>query len=141
MKLKSLNKLAGFLILIFLFQPLTAEEEIDIWNKEAKEKSEIKKIDNSNNKIISNSINTSKINNNIKIEKEILSSSEDAKIFGIYDPAENNFDLNMWAQTDAEKIRSSFNRINKISLSNIGTKIFEYTILSLAYPPKGMIEK
>ena len=141
MKLKSLNKLAGFLILIFLFQPLTAEEEIDIWNKEAKEKSEIKKIDNSNNKIISNSINTSKINNNIKIEKEILSSSEDAKIFGIYDPAENNFDLNMWAQTDAEKIRSSFNRINKISLSNIGTKIFEYTILSLAYPPKGMVEQ
>ena len=141
MKLKSLNKLAGFLILIFLFQPLTAEEEIDIWNKEAKEKSEIKKIDNSNNKIISNSINTSKINNNIKIEKEILSSSEDAKIFGIYDPAENNFDLNMWAQTDAEKIRSSFNRINKISLSNTGTKIFENTILSLAYPPKGMDEK
>ena len=140
MKLKSLNKLAGFLILIFLFQPLNAEEEIDIWNKEAKEKSEIKKINNSNNKSISNSINTSKINNNIKIENEILSSSEDAKIFGIYDPAENNFDLNMWAQTDAEMIRSSFNRINKISLSNIGTKIFEKTILSFAYPPKGMDE-
>jgi len=141
MKLKSLNKFVGFLILIFLFQPLNAEEEIDIWNKEAKEKSEIKKIDNSNNKSISNSINTSKINNNIKIENEILSSSEDAKIFGIYDPAENNFDLNMWAQTDAEMIRSSFNRINKISLSNIGTKIFEKTILSFAYPPKGMDEK
>ena len=140
MKLKSLNKLVGFLILIFLFQPLNAEEEIDIWNKEAKEKSEIKKIDNSN-KIISNSINASKINNNIKIENEILNSSEDAKIFGIYDPAENNFALNMWAQTDAEKIRSSFNRINKISLSNIGTKIFENTILSIAYPPKGMDEK
>jgi len=140
MKLKSLNKFVGFLILIFLFQPLNAEEEIDIWNKEAKEKSEIKKVDNSN-KIISNSINAPKINNNIKIENEILNSSEDIKIFGIYDPAENNFDLNMWAQTDAEKIRSSFNRINKISLSNIGTKIFENTILSLAYPPKGMDEK
>ncbi|MDB3857843.1 hypothetical protein N9305_00395 [Pelagibacteraceae bacterium] len=140
MKLKSLNKFVGFLILTFLFQPLNAEEKIDIWNKEVKEKSEIKKVDNSN-KIISNSINASKINNNIKIENEILNSSEDIKIFGIYDPAENNFDLNMWAQTDAEKIRSSFNRINKISLSNIGTKIFENTILSLAYPPKGMDEK
>ena len=140
MKLKSLNKFIGFLILILLFQPLNGEEEIDIWNKEAKEKSEIKKVDNSN-KIISNSINATKINNNIKIENEILNSSEDIKIFGIYDPAENNFDLNMWAQTDAEKIRSSFNRINKISLSNIGTKIFENTILSLAYPPKGMDDK
>ena len=140
MKLKSLNKFVGFLILIFLFQPLNAEEKIDIWNKEVKEKSEIKKVDNFN-KIISNSTNAPKINNNIKIENEILNSSEDIKIFGIYDPAENNFDLNMWAQTDAEKIRSSFNRINKISLSNIGTKIFEKTILSFAYPPKGMDEK
>ena len=30
------------------------------------------------------------------------------KIFGIYEPAKNNFDLNMWSQTDAEKVRSSF---------------------------------
>ena len=140
MKLKSLNKFVGFLILTFLFQPLNAEEEIDIWNKEAKEKSEIKKVDNSN-KTISNSINAPKINNNIKIENEILNSSEDIKIFGIYDPAENNFDLNMWTQTEAENIRSSFNRINKIQLSNTATKLFENTILSFAYPPKGMNEK
>ena len=68
MKLKSLNKFVGFLILIFLFQPLNAEEEIDIWNKEAKEKSEIKKVDNSN-KIISNSINAPKINNKNNLNK------------------------------------------------------------------------
>ena len=39
MKLKSLNKYISLLILFILFKPLYAEEEIDIWNKEKKEKS------------------------------------------------------------------------------------------------------
>ena len=41
MKLISLNKNISLLILLILFKPLYAEEEIDIWNKEIKEKSEI----------------------------------------------------------------------------------------------------
>ena len=43
MKLKSLNKFIGFLILFFLFFPLKAEEQIDIWNKEKKTKLKQKK--------------------------------------------------------------------------------------------------
>ena len=38
MKLISLNKNISLLILLILFKPLYAEEEIDIWNKEVKEK-------------------------------------------------------------------------------------------------------
>ncbi len=68
-------------------------------------------------------------------------ASQDIKIFGIYDPAENDFDLNMWSATEAEDVRSSVSRINKIKLSNTATKLFENTILSFAYPPKGMDEK
>ena len=37
--------------------------------------------------------------------------------------SKNNFDLNMWTQTEADKVRSSFNRINKIQLSNTATKL------------------
>ena len=44
----------------------------------------------------------------------------------------------MWSQTDAEKVRSSFKRINKIQLSNTASQLFENTILSIAHPPKGM---
>ena len=47
----------------------------------------------------------------------------------------------MWSQTEAENVRSSFKRIKKIRLSNTATKLFENTILSFAYPPKGMNEK
>ena len=143
MKLRSLNKYISLLILFILFQPLHAEEEIDIWKQEKKEKSQIIKPDNnnSNDAINSKAFKTSQENNNIKIEDEILESSQDIKIFGIYDPAENNFDLNMWTQTEAEKVRSSFKRINQIELSNTATQLFANTILSFAYPPKGMNEE
>ena len=143
MKLISLNKNISLLILLILFKPLYAEEEIDIWNKEIKEKSEIITPENnpSNNTINSEIFKKSQTNENIKIENEILENSQDPKIFGIYDPAENNFNLNMWTQTEAEDVRSSFNRINKIQLSNTATKLFENTILSFAFPPKSMEEK
>ena len=143
MKSKSLNKYISFFILFILFQPLHAEEEIDIWNKEIKEKSEIIIPENnpSNNTINSEIFKKSQTNENIKIENEILENSQDPKIFGIYDPAENNFNLNMWTQTEAEDVRSSFKRINKIQLSNTATKLFENTILSFAFPPKSMEEK
>ncbi len=139
MILKSLNKYISFLIFLIFFSPLSGEEQIDIWSKDNTKSTE----SNSNETENSNSI-TPKLTGKpekeetIKIESELTENSEETKIFGIYDPAENNFSLNMWAETDAEKIRSSFKRINKINLSNTATKIFENTILSFAYPPKNM---
>ena len=143
MKLSSLNKYIGLLILLISYQSLHSEEEIDIWNKEIKKKSAIIETENtsSNQTINSEILKKSQTNNKIKIEDEILESSENVKIFGIYDPAENNFDLNMWSQTEAENVRLSLKRIKKIQLSNTATQLFENTILSFAYPPKGMDEK
>ena len=52
MKLKSLNKYISLLILLILFTPVNAEDEIDIWNKEIKENSQIKKLNNSKKKLV-----------------------------------------------------------------------------------------
>ena len=143
MKLKSLNKLISLLIFFTLSLPVKGEEEINIWNKSEKKNSQtiIKNDQNLNFENKSNISNTITINNNIEIENDISSSKETLSIFGIYDPAENDFDLNMWSQTDAEKVRSSFKRINKIKLSNTATQLFENTILSIAHPLKGMDDK
>ena len=142
MRLISLNRYISLLILIISFLPLHAEEEIDIWNKEKKENSQsIKNSDGINATTPLQKILKNQTNGNIEIENEILEASQDIKIFGIYDPAENDFDLNMWSATEAEDVRSSIKRINKIQLSNTATKLFENTILSFAYPPKGMNEK
>ena len=79
--------------------------------------------------------------NEITIENEIVDDLKDREIFGVYDPQENDFNLTMWTETEADDVRSSFKRINKINLSNTATKLFENTILSFAYPPKGMDQK
>ena len=124
-----------------LFLPLKAEEQIDIWKKEKKTISEENKLDtNSDSKIFNSKILSSK-KNKIKIEGEILEKSKDPDIFGIYDPAENGFDLNMWSLTNAEDIRASIKRINSINLSTTSKALFEKTLLSYAYPPKDMNDK
>ena len=143
MKLKSLNRYIGFFVLCISFLPLCAEEEIDIWSKENKENSENPqiKIDSSNKTLNTEVFNKSKINNEIKIENEISGNLRDAELFGIYEPANSNFNLNMWSQTDAEDIRSSLKRINKIKLSKFAQNLFENTFFSFSYPPKGMDNK
>ena len=141
MKLKSLNRYISFLIFIILFSSLKAEEQIDIWKKEKKIISEEKKLDTNNDSKIFNSKILSSQKKKIKIEGEILTKSKDPDIFGIYDPAENGFDLNMWSLTKAEDIRSSIKRINKINLSTTSKMLFEKTLFSYAYPPKDMKDK
>ena len=141
MKLKSLNKYISLFIVVFILFPLNAEEEIDIWSKEKKQDSQIDKIDEPNIKTSPGIIFSNQTKNNVEIQNEILNTSQNIKIFGIYDPAENDFDLNMWSSTNADDVRSSIKRINKINLSNTATKLFENTILSFAYPPQGMEEE
>ena len=127
MKLKSLNKIISFLILLIFCPLLNAEEEIDIWSKQDKKKPETtNQVNEDTNKVNSLNIsNTKNLDDSIKIDDKISVNTENIKIFGIYDPAENDFNLNMWSQTDADKIRSSINRINKIKLSNSASKLFE----------------
>ena len=96
--------------------PLKAEEEIDIWSKKKKNQN-IEQIQNQNKKS-EQKLNFELINkpkkNEIEIQSEISLSEKDEKLFGIYDPAENDFDLNMWSQSSAENVRSSFARIKKL---------------------------
>ena len=143
MKLKSFNRYISLLILITLFLPLKAEDEIDIWNKEKIENNNKDKLENNtiNQSINVSDINKIKKNQNVLIENEILKPTQEIKIFGIHDPAENNFNLNMWSSTNAEDVRSSIKRINKINLSKTSKKIFENTFFSFAYPPNGMDDK
>ena len=142
MILKSFKILFG-LSIIFLFSlPLQSEEKIDIWkNKDKKEKIlEQKNLGDQKKKEVINLKKSQKIEINQKIEIEDTFSSEDKEqqIFGIYDPAENNFNLNMWSATKAEDVRSSLKRLREIKLSKTSTEILENILLSFSYPPEGM---
>ena len=145
MKLTSLNRISSLLIILVLISPLKAEEEINIWNKSKKVSPEAEKT------IIGNTTEKSKIKiktdfnkidkNKIEIENEIQENLDEIKIFGVFDPAENDFSLDMWSGTQAEDIRSIIKRINKIKLSNTSQSFFENIFFSFAYPPPGMGDK
>jgi len=143
MKLKSFKYFFGFLILI-IFSQLKSEEKIDIWKnnnieKDSATKDEVSTKENSPKKIV---IKTEDINDQkIKIENSLISSEEENKVYGLYDPEKNDLDLNMWSSTSADDVRASLKRLKKINLSKTSNEILENVLLSYSFPPKGMAEK
>jgi len=142
--LKSFSFFFCLIFIIFNFSLLKGEDKIDIWkNNEKDETSNTEKIEKQENQSKTN-INRSSLSetkNKITIEDSMISSSNEEKVFGVYDPANNNFNLNMWSTTKAEDIRSSLKRIKKIKLSRTSNEILGDVLLSYSYPPEGMEEK
>ena len=142
MILKNFKGFLTFLFFVTLTLTSKSDEKIDIWknnntgnsNKESTEIQKIKK-----EKIKVQNSNERKIQ--IKIENELIDNSNEIQIFGVYDPEENNFDLNMWSNTNAEDVRASIKRLKKINLSKTSSEILENILLSYSYPPEGMGEK
>jgi len=142
MILKSFKYFFGLLIISIFVSPVISEEKIDIWkNKEKQEeKSEslIEKDEKKKNKILLNPANKIKPDQVIQIEENIKENIKENKVFGVHDPADYNFDLNMWSSTKAEDIRASLKRLKKIKLSKTSNEILESILLSYSYPPNGM---
>ena len=106
--LKLLNKkfLTYFLFLTLISSHSNPNEPVDIWNLE-----NIKKNDNSEIEIKIEPSNSKKnrasnLNNSslINIEQDEKIESNQLKLVGLYDPAENDLNLNMWEFSDGEKI-------------------------------------
>ena len=141
MKLKSFNYLVSLLIILFCSN-LLSDDKIDIWNNKngnSTENSQSKKIE-SQKKPNLDSSQTIEAVEKIQIQDSIDIQTNEEKIFGIYDPANYDFNLNMWTTTKAEDVRSSLKRLQKIELSKSSSEILETILLSFSYPPQGMAE-
>ena len=135
MKLKSFKNLIGLLV-FFLFSPLWSEEKIDIWKNNSD-----KNIETSNS-----SIQATQENNNtkaaniiesptkIQIEENNEIIAKKGNIYGIFEPANYDFNLNMWSNTKADQLRSSLKRLEKIKLSKSSEEILEIILFSFSYP-------
>jgi len=144
MKLKSFNYLFSLLIILLVFTPLKSDEQIDIWkNDKNKNKSLEKKNlkdDKNSQKLNFKTLKKIEINQNIKIDGEPISENTEGEVFGIYDPADNDFNLNMWSTTSPDEIKASLKRLEKIKLSKTSNEILEKILLSFSYAPDGMNE-
>ena len=141
MILKSFRILLS-LVILFLIPPVFGEDKIDIWSNKKKQEissSEQKTQDKEEQKqVLQKDTN---LNSNSLIQEETLNKSIESKVYGIYDPANFNLNLNMWSSTKSEDIKSSLQRIKKINLSTTSNEILENILLSFSYPPEGMSEK
>ena len=133
-----LNKLKNFIFLIFIliFNQNLCFAAVDIWEKKEKNKQEGSQSENENNITIEDPIfsdDTNKVKISIE-EKEI--DNYEKSIIGIFDPAENNFNLNMWSETDGEEIKKILKRIDKLKLSKPSEDLLFLVLFTNAYPPK-----
>ena len=145
--LKLLNKKHLSIILIFSLYAFSAhpEDPVDIWNVETKKSLEKKTTvkDLEEKKILQNTIyemQSQKIGQ-LNIEEDQKLISKETKIIGLYDPAENGLDINMWSNSDGDEILKLFKAINKINLSNDASEILNTLLLTNSYYPSKNISK
>ena len=133
----------SLILFIFLSSPVLSEEKIDIWKNNNLKESDVKKKESEKTQKKSNlePSQTIKAIDKIQIQESSEIQSDEQKVYGIYEPANYNFNLNMWATTKPEELRSSLKRINKIDLSRSSNEILEKILLSFSYPPQGMTDK
>jgi len=74
-------------------------------------------------------------NNQTNIDLDQIIVSKEIEIVGLYDPAENGFNINMWSNSNGDQIFNIFKRINKINLSKDATEILDILLLTNAYYP------
>ncbi len=143
MILKGFKIFLRLLIVFFILTPLGGEEKIDIWNNKEKNKLETnpKNLSKENKKIQLNKIQSVESNTRIEIDDNAKINEEQVKVYGVYDPADYDFNLNMWSSTKAEDVRASMKRIKKIKLSKTSNEILENILLSFSFPPSGMNDK
>ena len=136
--LKSLSKKFSFLFFVLISNSSNSNEPIDIWDLENIKNEDSIKLE-SNKNLPNNSTNSNVISNNsnlIYVEQEEKIESNKNKLIGLYDPAENDLNLNMWDLSDGEKIIKITEKIQNIELSNDAQKIYEKIILTNAFPPE-----
>ncbi len=141
MKLKSFNCIIGLLI-IFSNSIALSEEKIDIWKNKKEVTTTLPNTENQEkqNKLIITPAETIGSLKKIEIQETSEIQSNEQKVYGIFEPANYDLNLNMWSSTKAEDFRSSLKRLNKIKLSNSSNEILEAILFSFSYPPQGMTE-
>jgi hypothetical protein len=138
--LKQLSKIYIVLLTFyFLTQVSFAAEPADIW--------QIKKTDISNETDVENNETTNtEIIQGVKIEQQnenVIINQEldvaDVKLAGLYDPAENGLNIDMWSNSSGVEIISSLEKINSKKLSNFSKKILDVALLTNSYLPTNNI--
>ena len=138
----SSSRLNKSILSVIVFTALTfnsgfAEEEaVDIWEKQEDQNEQNNQTNAEQDLTIESPILSDDINKIvIKIDENEIGNS-DRSVIGIFDPEENNFNMNMWSKTDGEDIKKVLNRINKLKLSKLSEDLLFQVLFTNAYSPQ-----
>ena len=139
--LKLLNKkYLSIIFLLLLGFASQSQEPIDIWNVEVKQKIEENQAAEifEDKKIRENSIYKMQSQKNSKpnIEEDLTLTSKERQLVGLYDPAENGLDINMWSNSNGDQILNIFKRIDTMDLSKDASEILDILLLTNAHYPE-----
>ena len=138
--LSYLNKLILFIVffLVLNLKPaFTEDETIDIWKAQENGNENANDVQTTNEidlEIKNSILSESEENVLVKINENKLDDSSKS-VIGIFDPEENNFNLNMWLETDGEDIKKVLARINKLKLSELSEDLLFEVLFTKAYSP------
>jgi hypothetical protein len=79
--------------------------------------------------------------NESNITEDQTLTANKIKIVGLYDPAENGLDINMWSKSNGDQILNIFKRINRMNLSKDSSEILDILLLTNAHYPEINISK
>jgi len=142
--MKILKQLSKFFVIFFLFSFFTntaiSNEPVDIWNIEKKENNIKEKLIKSK-KGIDNEIFQEKKNGeqnkNIIVNNSL--DTNEIKLAGLYDPAENGLSIDMWSNSNGKEIKTILGKLNSKKLSKFSEKILDVALLTNSYLPSNNI--
>ena len=135
---KQLSKIlisASFFLFVLSAQ---AQEVKEIWSEI--EKKEIKNTESKNNNV-GTSINTDQLegvkvklsDENIVVDQNLDNSN--ILLAGLFDPDDNDLNLDMWSKTDGIKIKKLLEKIQSKKLSSFSERLMDVALLTNSYVP------
>jgi len=136
-KLLHLSKFIQFSILftLLVFDAVFASTAINIWEKKENQEEQNNQTNDEKDITIESPILSDDVNKIVVEVEETKITEERESVIGIFDPEENNFNLNMWKKTDGEEIKKTLNRINKLKLSKLSEDLLFQVLFTNSYAP------
>ena len=145
--MKILKLLNNFFLPLFIFYffflsfNTYSNEPIDIWElKEEEVKENSSSSLNEKYNTINKTSNLQNQNPDLVILEDNNLNSKNINLVGLYDPAENNLDIDMWLYSDGDQVSAILEKINKLNLSEDSNSILKVALLTNSFPPKDKIE-
>ena len=135
---KQLSKILIFSSLILFVQITQAQEIKEIWT-EIEKKKEVSSNETTNNENILGkanqleSIKVKLLDENILVDDNLDNSN--ILLAGLFDPDDNDLDLDMWSKTDGIKIKKVLQRIQTKKLSKFSERLMDVALLTNSYIP------